>query len=135
MTEKLEIYKCQVCGNTVEVLFEGYGQLVCCEQNMIHLEEQTLADEMLSEKHVPVIERTEEGVKIKVGSKPHPMEPEHYITMIEAYSPDKKYIKQKFLNPLEEPVLNIKCNCDEKVVARELCNIHGLWTSREDMGE
>lgn len=135
MTEKLEIYKCQVCGNTVEVLFEGFGQLVCCEQNMIHLEEQTLADELLSEKHVPVITRTEDGIEVNVGSKPHPMEETHYITMIEVYSPDKKYVKQKFFKPGEESKLRVKCSCDENVIARELCNIHGLWTSEEEIGE
>ena len=135
MTEKLEIYKCQVCGNTVEVLLAGFGQLVCCEQNMILMEEQTAADEMLSEKHVPAVTRTEEGINIKIGMQPHPMEPNHYITMIEAYSPDMRYVKQKFLHPGEEAMLDVKCRCDEDVVVRELCNIHGLWTTKDNIGE
>ena len=133
MTERLELYRCTVCGNLVEVVLNGYGQLVCCGQNMVHLEEQTNDDELLNEKHVPIIERTADGVFIKVGSTPHPMLPEHYITMIEAYSPDKRYVKRKYLYPGEAPELLIKCGC-ENVVAREYCNIHGLWTSRENLG-
>ena len=88
MTEIMEIYKCSVCGNTVEVLFNGYGQLICCGQNMIHLEEQTSDDELLSEKHVPVIKRTEDGIVIKVGSVLHPMLHEHYIKCTKAMAYD-----------------------------------------------
>ena len=130
MTKKLEIYKCEICGNIVEVLFEGVGELVCCGQSMLHMQEHTQNDEMLSEKHVPIIERTEDGLEIKVGSIPHPMEEKHYIQMIEVYSEDGRYVKQKFLQPNEEPVLNVKCNCNEEVIARELCNIHGLWIGK-----
>lgn len=134
MTEKLEIYKCQICGNTVEVVLNGYGQLICCEQNMILLKEQTKNDELLEEKHVPIITRKEDGVTIRVGATPHPMIPEHYITFIEAHSADKRYVKRKYLYPGEEPALDIKCGC-ETVVARELCNIHGLWSSKHEIGE
>ncbi len=134
MTERLELYKCQICGNLVEVVLNGYGQLVCCGQNMIHLEEQTNADELLNEKHVPIIERTEEGVSVFVGSVPHPMVPEHYIQFIEAISPDKRYVKRKYLYPNEEPLLVVKCGCEE-VIAREYCNVHGAWTSKELIGE
>lgn len=133
MTERLEIYKCAVCGNIVEVVLNGYGQLVCCGQNMIHLEEQTGDDELLNEKHVPILERTSEGVTIKVGATKHPMLPEHYIAFIEAQSADKRYVKRKYLYSSEEPELQIKCGCEE-VIAREYCNIHGLWTSKKNIG-
>ena len=81
---------------------------------------------------MPVIEKYEEGkIRIKVGSVPHPMEDVHYIEFIEAISPDGRYMKRKFLHPHEEPVMEFKCDCD-KIKARELCNIHGLWSNEND---
>ena len=131
MTEILEMYKCNVCGNLVEVVLNGEGELVCCGQPMEHLKEKTHTEEMMDEKHVPVIEKTENGVEIRVGSTLHPMIDSHYIMFIEANSADKRYVKRKYLHPNEEPVLNLKCYCD-KVIARGLCNIHGLWISKEN---
>ena len=128
MTEKLELYKCEICGNIVEVVINGEGQLVCCGQDMQLIREQTNVEEMLNEKHVPIIERTEDGVNIKVGTLPHPMLPEHYIMFIEAISADKRYIKRKYLYPNEEASMSIKCGC-ENICAREWCNVHGLWKS------
>ena len=128
MTKILEFYKCHICGNIVEVVIPGAGELVCCGQPMEHMREQTKAEEALGEKHVPVIQKTDEGVEVKVGSMPHPMEDEHYIMFIEVNSPDKRYVKRKYLFPHEEPVLKLKCDCDD-IIARELCNIHGMWTS------
>lgn len=130
MTKKLEIYKCEICGNIVEVLFEGAGELVCCGQPMQNMAEHTSKDETLSEKHVPQLTKTDEGFDITVGSILHPMEENHYIMMIEAQSADGRYVKRKYLHPTEEPKLSLKCNCEEEVIARELCNIHGLWTSK-----
>ncbi len=130
MTKILEMYKCNVCGNIVEVVLSGDGELVCCGQPMEKMEEHNKSEEMVGEKHVPVIDKKDEGVSIKIGSVPHPMENEHYIMFIEVNSGDKRYVKRKYLYPHEEPVLNLKCSCD-KVIARELCNIHGLWTSED----
>ena len=130
MTEILEMYKCEICGNLVEVVFSGEGELVCCGEPMKKLKENTKLKEMAGEKHVPIVEKTDEGVTIKVGATPHPMENEHYIMFIEANSADKRYVKRKYLYPNEEPVLNLKCSCD-KVIARELCYIHGLWTTED----
>jgi superoxide reductase len=81
MTEKLQIYKCEICGNIVEVLHTGKGQLVCCGQPMKLQVENTV--DASKEKHVPVVEKIEEGIKVKVGSVPHPMEEKHYIEWIE----------------------------------------------------
>ena len=131
MTEILEMYKCNVCGNIVEVVISGAGELVCCGQTMEKMQEQNKGQEMTGEKHVPVVEKDEDGIKVKVGSVSHPMEKEHYIMFIEVNSKDKRYVKRKYLYPDEEPVLNLKCSCD-KVIARELCNIHGFWTSEDE---
>lgn len=130
MTKILEMYKCNVCGNFVEVVLPGDGELVCCGQPMEKMQEQTKTEEMLNEKHVPVVSKNGSELEVRVGSVPHPMTEEHYIQFIEVNSIDKRYVKRKYLYPNEEPVLKYKCNC-VKVEARELCNIHGLWTSGE----
>jgi superoxide reductase len=124
MAERLEIYKCNKCGNIVEVLHEGHGELVCCGEPMGLLKEKT-EDEGL-EKHVPVIEKTEKGIKVKVGSVPHPMEENHYIEWIEVIANGKAY--RHFLKPGEAPEAEFEIQ-DENVLAREHCNIHGLWKS------
>ena len=130
MTELLQIYKCNICGNIVEVLHPGEGELVCCGEAMKLYEENTV--DATLEKHVPVIEKTDDDhIIIKIVSMPHPMEDTHYIEFIEAISPDRKFMKRKFLHPHEEPVMDFKCGCD-KMKARELCNIHGLWSSEND---
>ncbi len=122
MTQLNQIYKCNICGNIVEVLHVGAGELVCCGQPMESFMEKT-EDEGF-EKHVPVIEKTETGIKVKVGSIPHPMEEDHYIEWIEIIADKKAY--KEFLKPGNEPEVefNIKV---EKIEAREYCNIHGLW--------
>ena len=94
MAEKLEIYKCEVCGNIVEVLYGGKGELVCCGKPMYLFIENTV--DAAREKHVPVIEPTDDGVKVKVGSVTHPMEEKHYIEWIEIIADGKAY--RQFLN-------------------------------------
>ena len=124
MTEIKQVYKCNVCGNIVEVLHEGAGELVCCGQPMeVKVEKR---EDSGHEKHVPVIEKTEEGIKVKIGSEPHPMEEGHYIEWIEVIA-DGKYCR-KFLNPNEAPEATFKINGDD-IVAREYCNVHGLWSA------
>lgn len=127
MTEVNQIYKCKVCGNIVEILHAGTGQLVCCNQPMELLKEKT-QDEGL-EKHVPVIEKTAKGVKIKVGSVSHPMEDNHYIEWIELIVGNK--IWRKFLEPNQTPEAEFEIKIDDlkTVQAREYCNLHGLWKS------
>ncbi len=129
MSEKLELYKCNVCGNIIEVIHPGEGQLVCCSLPMEQLKEHSNDDEY-KEKHVPVVTIEGETKTIRVGSIPHPMEKEHYIIFIEAISPDKKYLKRKFLCPNDEAKMEIKKCCHfDGFTARELCNLHGLWVS------
>ena len=122
MTKRFQIHKCEVCGNIVEVLHPGKGQLVCCGQPMKLFEEQT--EEQGYEKHVPVIEKTEKGLKVKVGSIPHPMEEKHHIEWVQLIADDRSY--RKFLNPGDAPEAVFEIEA-EKVSAREFCNIHGLW--------
>ncbi len=122
MAEKLQIYKCAECGNIVEVLHGGGGQLVCCGGPMELLEEKTA--DAATEKHVPVIEKIDGGYKVKVGSVPHPMLEEHFIEWIELLADGKAY--RQFLEPGAEPeaIFNIEA---DSVGAREHCNVHGLW--------
>lgn len=127
MTEKMGLYKCNICGNIIEVINPGDGQLVCCSVPMEELKEQT-NDDIAQEKHVPIVTIEGNTKTIRVGSIPHPMEENHYIVFIEAVSPDKKYLKRKYLYPGDEPKMELKQNCSyDKFTARELCNIHGLW--------
>jgi len=122
MAKRLEVYKCNICGNIVEVLEGGAGELVCCGQPMALLTENTV--DAAKEKHVPVIEKVDGGFKVSVGSVAHPMEEKHYIQFIEILADGKIY--RQFLNPGEAPeaVFNIEAT---QVEAREYCNLHGLW--------
>ncbi len=122
MAEQLEIYKCEVCGNIVEVLHAGGGELVCCGQPMKLMTENTV--DASKEKHVPVIEKTADGYLVKVGAAAHPMEEKHYIEWIELVADGKTY--RQFLKPGQAPEATF-CIKAEKVYAREYCNIHGLW--------
>lgn len=124
MIDRLEVYKCEICWNIVEVLHAGVGQLVCCGQPMKRLEEKT--EEQGKEKHVPVLERTDKGIKVKVGSIPHPMEEKHYIEWIEVVTDTG--VLRKFLKPGDAPEAEFKTD-DAIVQVREYCILHGLWRS------
>ena len=120
MAEKLQIYKCDVCGNVVEILHAGAGELVCCGKPMRLLAENTV--DAAKEKHIPVIEKTAAGIKVKVGSVPHPMEEKHYIEWIELIVGDKVY--RQFLKPGDAPEALFQVDATQPVVAREFCNLH-----------
>lgn len=130
MTEKLELYKCNICGNLVQVLLNGVGELVCCNQPMENLIPKEFDENKeLKEKHVPEIECRENGKFVTL--KHHPMIPEHYIQFIEVYPKDKSGLYLKFFMPNENPELDIT-HCEENVEALEHCNIHGLWRNKND---
>jgi len=122
MTKRLQIYKCEVCGNIVEMLHEGAGELVCCNQPMKLFEENTV--DAAREKHIPVMEKTTSGTKVKVGSIAHPMEEKHYIEWIEIIADGKAY--RQFLNPGDAPEATFNIEAGNLTV-REYCNVHGLW--------
>jgi superoxide reductase len=122
MTKRLQVYKCEICGNIVEVLHEGQGELVCCGEPMKLLVEGAV--DAAKEKHVPVVEKTAGGIKVKVGSVPHPMEEKHYIEWIEVIADGKAY--RQFLKPGDVPEATFSIQADQ-ITAREYCNIHGLW--------
>jgi len=122
MAERLQVYKCEHCGNIVEVLHGGAGELVCCGQPMVLLTENTV--DAAREKHVPVVEKIDGGVKVSVGSVAHPMEENHYIEWIELLADGKAY--RQFLEPGDAPEATFDIEADQ-VFAREFCNLHGLW--------
>lgn len=124
MAKQREVYFCEICKNTVEVEYGGKGQLVCCGQPMRLLKENTV--DASQEKHVPVIERKDGGVLVKVGSVPHPMEEKHYIAYIEICADGT--LMRKYLKPDEPPEAFFRTDA-KNIVAKELCNIHGLWRS------
>jgi len=126
VTKLTQIYKCNVCGNMVEVLHAGRGELVCCGQAMQLMEEKK--EDVGQEKHLPVIERMPDKVRVKVGSVPHPMEEKHYIEWIELLDGGKAY--RQFLKPGDAPEATFEIKA-EKITAREYCNLHGLWKGGE----
>ncbi len=124
MAKKLEIYKCEICGNIVEILHGGAGKLVCCDEPMRLIEENTV--DAAQEKHVPVIEKTGKGYRITVGSVAHPMQDEHYIEWIALCTDGITH--RQYLKPGDEPVAEYCIEADD-VTAHAYCNIHGLWKS------
>jgi len=123
MASRMEVYKCEKCGNIVEVLHGGAGALVCCGEPMKLFEEKT-ADSTV-EKHVPVIEKIDGGYLVKVGSVPHPMEAQHYIEWIELISGNAVF--RKYLRPGGPPEAAFMVGELDEVAPREYCNVHGLW--------
>ncbi len=124
MTKQTGIYKCTVCGNIVEVVHAGDGELVCCGQPMQLLRGNTT--DASREKHVPVIEKMPDGVKVKVGSVAHPMEEKHYIEWIEMIADGK--VCRQFLKPGQAPEADFPVKATA-MTARAYCNLHALWKS------
>ncbi|MDM8523142.1 desulfoferrodoxin [Desulfococcaceae bacterium HSG8] len=122
MTERLQVYKCEACGNIIEILHGGAGELVCCGNPMVLMTENTV--DAAKEKHVPVLEKISGGVKVKVGEVAHPMEEKHYIEWIEVNADGKVY--RQFLNPGEAPEATFNVE-GSQISIRAYCNLHGLW--------
>jgi superoxide reductase len=122
MTELKQVYKCEVCGNMVEVVHGSGGTLVCCNKPMKLMVENTV--DASTEKHLPVVEKVDGGVLVKVGAVDHPMLDNHYIEWIEVHTENKVY--RKFLKPGEKPEALFKLD-EEVTSARAYCNLHGLW--------
>ncbi len=122
MAKRNDVYKCKICGLMVEVLVESPSTPVCCGETMQLLKENTT--DGAKEKHVPVVEKTQDGWRVTVGSVEHPMTEEHYIQWIELVT--ENGVLRKYLTPADKPVAEFKTDAKE-VVAREFCNLHGLW--------
>ncbi len=125
MAKRYDVYKCEVCGNIVEVAHTGGGTLVCCGKNMSLLEENTV--DAATEKHVPVITVGDGTINVKVGSVTHPMEDAHYIEWIELIADDVIY--RKYLKPGEAPEATFNVTATS-ITAREYCNLHGHWAAK-----
>ena len=128
MTNIHEIYKCTLCGNMVEVIHAAQGELVCCGKAMKKL----VAGEMdgAAEKHVPVLEKIEGGYRVQVGEVLHPSLPEHFIEFIELICQDCGSVQRHYLKPGDKPQAMFKTD-SAHVIAREYCNLHGLWQSKK----
>ncbi len=122
MAQKMEVYKCELCGNIVEVVHGAGGELACCGQSMTLMTENTT--DAAQEKHVPVITKVDGGFEVTVGSVAHPMEESHYIEFIELVTGNK--ISRKWLKPGEEPKAFF-CSDADQATARAYCNLHGMW--------
>jgi superoxide reductase len=122
MAELLGLYRCEICGNIVEVLHAGVGKLFCCGQPMGLLTEKS--EDVGGEKHVPVVERSGARTKVKVGSVPHPMEEEHHIEWVDIVT--RNGVRRRFLEPGQAPEAEFRV-AEDIVKVREYCNIHGLW--------
>ncbi len=125
MAKRYDVYKCEVCGNIVEVAHAGGGALVCCGKNMAQLEENTV--DAATEKHVPVITVGDGVISVKVGSVTHPMEDAHYIEWIELIADEAIY--RKYLKPGEAPEATFNVTA-KNITAREYCNLHGHWAAK-----
>lgn len=129
--ERLDLYRCDICGNLVEVILSGDGELVCCGQPMNKLEGKN-AEEAMLEKHIPVfVKLNNDKTEVRVGEVLHPMNDDHYIMFIETISEDKNHVQLQYLHPGEEPkmILGQKIG---KTLAREFCSLHGLWEGKSD---
>jgi len=128
--ERLDFYRCEICGNLVQVILNGNGELVCCGQPMQKLDGKN-AEEAMLEKHIPVFVKNENGEEVRVGEVLHPTVNEHYIMFIETISEDRNHVQLQYLHPGEEPkmILNKKLG---KTLAYEFCNLHGLWEGESD---
>jgi len=125
MAKRGEIYKCDICGNIVEAIHEGGGDLVCCGQPMTLMQEKS-EEEGLTEKHVPVIEKSAKGILVKIGSVTHPMEEAHYIEWIRVEAKDGRVCRH-YLKPNDKPEAEFPIQLEEAAAVHEYCNLHRLW--------
>jgi len=125
MVEKSQIYKCEMCGNIVEVLKVGGGELVCCGAPMV-LQNEKVEEAGFTEKHLPILEQTDKGIRVKIGQIQHPMDEAHYIEWIEVETEQNKILR-KFLNPGELPEVEFLTH-EKLIKARTYCNLHNLWS-------
>ncbi len=122
MAQRTQVYKCEICGNIIEVVHGGPGELACCGQNMKLFVENTT--DAAKEKHVPVVEKNGTGIKVTVGSVVHPMDEKHYIEWIEVIDGETTY--RQYLMPGDKPEATFPVGSGV-ISVREYCTLHGLW--------
>jgi len=122
MAETMQVFRCEVCGHVIQIMHGGAGTLVCCNQPMTLLTENTT--DAAQEKHVPVVEREDGQIKVHVGSVDHPMDEKHYIEWIEVVA--EGVVMQRYLKPGDAPAATFATDARELTV-RAYCNLHGLW--------
>ena len=121
---ELKFFRCEHCGNIVEMIEDKGVPVVCCGQRMTELVAGT--SDGAREKHVPVYEVNGSTVLVKVGEVAHPMIPEHYIEWIVLQT--KNGVQRRELKPGEKPeAIFALCEGDEVVAVYAYCNLHGLW--------
>jgi len=125
MTKLAEVYKCNICGNIVEMLHAGQGELVCCGQPMNLQIEKTKEDGY--EKHLPVYSEQGGDLLVQCGEELHPMQEDHYIEWIEVVFDSGKACR-RFLKKDEEPKV-VFVGGEKAVQLRVYCNLHGLWVN------
>ncbi len=125
MTKKLEIYKCRVCSNVIEVVHEGEGTLVCCKEDMELLKENIPEPE---NPHYAYVEELDDMLK-KVTLK-HVMTHEHHIEYVEVISNDGKFLKRKYFEETEPLEFLFRCECKEGFYVRLYCNLDNVWITR-----
>lgn len=123
MTQINQVYKCPICGNMVEIIHAGAGELVCCGQPMQLLVANSV--DAAKEKHVPVVTRDNGKIKVQIGSVLHPMETAHFIEWIEVSINDQNY--RQYLKPGEQPQAEFNDLISGTLSVRAYCNLHGLW--------
>lgn len=127
VSEKGQIYRCNICGNMYEVLRVGGGTPSCCEQELEQLKEKTEGVKEMEMKHIPIVEETETAIRVKIGETIHPMTKEHHIEWIQIIANGEQ--RRKYLDPEQEPIAEFEIAKEEIEKVREFCNIHGLWTA------
>ena len=115
---------CLHCGNVVEMLHDKGVQVMCCGEPMRELQPNTA--DAAKEKHLPVVQVSENVVKVHVGSVPHPMQPEHYIGWI--WLQTEHGGQRRALYSGQEPSAEFVLAAEDKPVSvYAWCNLHGLW--------
>jgi superoxide reductase len=120
-----EVLKCNLCGKVIMILEDGGRRTICCDQLMEKLAEQ--GGKPGKDRHVPVIEKTPDGITVKVGGLENPMGEDHYIEWIEVS--DASNLSLKTLMPGDAPEARFP-GTGTGIKARAYCDEHGLWSNK-----
>ncbi len=116
-------YICRHCGNLAGLIHDAGVPMMCCGQEMTHLEPG--ASEASREKHVPVVTVDGDTVKVEVSSVAHPMTEAHSILWV--YLQTDRGGHRKCLDAESKPVVTFVLSDERPVAVYAYCNLHGLW--------